>query len=277
MVFKSAAKSAARVIETAFPNVAKASNEEVVEDTIDLSKFDELKIDVSSVNTYIEQGDGYKLEYRVRERNVPTVDQKGDKLVIKQPSHFGINIVGLFEDKEEYYRLTVPKDAGIIDIDAELSSGTISVEELKLKGKIDISSGQIKLKSIEGEELKLLASSGNINVEDLTADELKFKLTSGNLNVEKCTTDKLEAEVTSGHIEFDEIKFNKADFDMTSGNIRANVIGKKSDYSYDLDATSGGMKIDGERYKDGYKSGDDKDHMISVDMTSGNLDISFSE
>ena len=280
MVFKSALKSAARITELVVPKasgIAKASGSEIVEDTINLSEFDDIKIDVSSLNTYIEPGDSYKLEYHVREEYVPQVDQDGHELEIKQPSHFGINIVGLFEDEDEYYRLIVPKDSGIFKVDVESSSGTVSVEDLQIKGKIKISSGNIKIKDIEGDELKLYASSGNISLENVNIEDLKLDISSGGIKAENCITDKLDAEMTSGNMNLEGIKFNKADFDMTSGNLKAVVSGKEEDYSYNLEATSGNLKVGDKRYGDKYKSGNDKDHMITVDMTSGNCNITFED
>ena len=280
MVFKSALKSAARAIEAVAPNagsVVKAASDEIVEDTIDLKEFKELKLDVASLNTYIEPGDGYKLEYRVRKKYVPQIDEKGDKLTIKQPSHFSISFGNLFDDEEEYYRLTVPKDAGMMDFDLESASGSLNVEDLQIKGKIEISSGAVNLRNIEGEDLKLGASSGNLNLEDVNAKDLTVKITSGHVTATKCAMKKLEADMTSGNMDLEDIKFDKAEFDVTSGNVDAEVIGREEDYSYKLKSTSGDLTINGKSFGDKYKSGDDKDHMISVDMTSGNVDISFSE
>ena len=277
MVFKSAAKSAAHALEMVFPNASKVASSEIIEDTVDLSEFRELKVDVSAMNTYIEAGDSYKLEYRVREDYIPKVEERGDKLTITQPSHFGINLGGLFDSEEEYYRLTVPKDAGMLEFDVESSSGTVSVEDLQIEGKIKISSGEMILRDIEGEELKLYASSGNIQLKNVNTKELKLDLTSGSVQAETCTTDELDAEMTSGNMKLEDMKFNKADFDMTSGDIDAEIYGNEEDYSYNLKSTSGDLRINGNSYDEKYKSGDDKDHMITVDMTSGNFDLTFSE
>ena len=277
MVFKSAVKSAAHALEIAFPNAVKASGKEIVEDTIDLSEFKELKVDVSAMNTYIETGDSYKLEYRVREDYIPNIEEKGDKLTIKQPSHFGITLHGLFDSEDEYCRRSLPKDAGMLEFDVESSSGTVSVEDLQINGKIEISSGEIVLNNIEGDELKLEASSGSIDLKDVNTKKLKLKITSGGVQAEYCNTDKLEADMTSGNMNLEDLKFSKAAFDMTSGNVEAEVLGSEKDYSYNLKSTSGDLRINGKSYDDDYRSGDDKDHMITVDMTSGNFDLSFAE
>ena len=275
LMTKTISKAASTISSVAF---SKAGRGEIVEDTVDLAKFKELKIDVASMNVYVEQGDDYKLEYRVYEDYIPKVEEKGDELEIRQPSHNGIvfHLGSWFDEEEQYYKLTVPKDAGALDVDLEASSGLISVENIDMAGKIEISSGEVKLDNIEGEKLKLKASSGDINLENLNVDELDFKLTSGDLKAYKCDTKALDAHMTSGNMGLDEIKFDSANFKMTSGKIDAHVVGNSKDYSYDLRSTSGDMRVDGKTYDHDFKSGDDKDNRISVDMTSGDLDISFS-
>ncbi len=257
----------------------KRASREIVTDTVDLSEFNDLDVDVASINTYLEYGDSYKLEYRVYKDSVPEISQKNKHLEVKQPSHFRIHFFDfgdLSRDNEEYYKLTVPKNSEVLKVDLEASSGKIEVEDVDIKGKVEISSGNIKLKNIDSEELTLCATSGDIDIDTLKLDELRLNLTSGNLEAENCSTSELDAKMTSGRMDIKKIKFDKADIDMTSGDMDIEVEGKESDYSYEFDATSGAIRLNGKKMDDEYRFGDNDDNLIKAEVTSGDMNITFA-
>ena len=262
----------------AIGNKQSGGSRELIKESIELSKFDELDVDIASIGTYIEQGDSYRLEYQAYEDNVPKITENNDKLTVKQPSHstfrFGVDFSG---DDEQYYRIIVPEDAGVLDVDLDAASGLISVDSVNIDGKVDIASGLVQIKNVESKELKVAAASGKVELENITTKKLKLDLSSGMMNVDNCTTKDLDAELTSGTMTFDRMTFDKADLDESSGKIELNVVGTKDDYSYDIEATSGSIKIDGNSVGKSYKTDGDKDKEIKADMTSGSLDITFSE
>lgn len=269
-------------------SVAKASNKvfqkkskgAIITDTVDLTEFKRIDLDVSSINAYIEPGDGYKLEYRAYKDNLPEIQEHNGKLVVKQPTHFRVRFImfsNMFDNDEEFYKITVPKNSGLIDVDLNASSGRISVGNVDINGRIDISSGNIDLENITSEKLRLDATSGDIDIKNVELDELSVDITSGNLDASRCTTDELECKLTSGRMDFEELKVNKVDFDMTSGDADLEIVGKEDDYSYDLDATSGSFKLNGKRINDSYKTDGSKDKEIKAEMTSGSMSISFKD
>ena len=215
------------------------TSSEIVEDTVAISEFEKLEVDVASINTYIKYGDEYKLEYRVLEENVPVVDQDGDTLSIEQPSHvFGVNFS--FDGYgEQFYRITVPKDTKILDVDLDATSGKMSVEDVDIKGKIKLTSGDLILKDIDSDKLSITMTSGDANIENLAVNDL--------------------------------------DIDMTSGSMDLELAGSEDDYSYKLEATSGDFRLGDKKIDKEYRSDDKKDKKITAEMTSGNLKITFTK
>ncbi len=255
------------------------SDKKIVENTVELSEFKKLDLDVASVNTYVEPGDTYKLEYHVYENNIPVIDQGRDSLSIKQPSNVGLFNFnpGNWEGEEQYYKITVPKTAEVINVDMEATSGMISIEDIDVEGKILISSGNVKLENSKSDELYLHATSGNIEMKDVELQKLKLDLTSGDLCASDCVAENIDAEMTSGNMDFDDMKFNNAYFDLTSGNIELEAVGSEDDYSFDMKSTSGDFEVNGKKIDEGYHTDAGKDRIIKVDMTSGSFNISFTE
>ncbi len=255
------------------------SADEMVSEKKDLSAFDELKVDVSTISTYIEQGDSYSLEYHVLKKNIPEVKENNDKLSIRQPSGKGIFHINFIVSPQDgqYYKITVPKDCNILDVDLEASSGEIDIKNVNVNGKVELSSGSATIKGSTSDDLMVKASSGSIRLENITLSDLDIDIASGNVQVNTCSTDKLDLHLSSGNIDFDDIAFNEADLHISSGTVNLKVSGNDEDYSYDLDKSSGNITVDGKSVGDNYKVDKSNNKKITADLSSGNLNISFTE
>ncbi len=216
-----------------------SSSGEIIDNTVSLDRFDTVKTDTTSINLYLEKGDGYSLEYHVFEEYVPQYKVDNGKLVIKQPSIIGFK--GFHFDRigeEQYYKLTVPKDA-------ELS------------------------------ELDLHFTSGDFVASDIVTKETELNYTSGKAELDNFVTEEIEVDMTSGDFNCDEISFDEADIKATSGTVKIKATGNQDDYGYKLETTSGTIKIGDMVITDEFRSGSEKDKQIKVDITSCNLDIFF--
>lgn len=266
------------VVKAGYDEMGK--NGEITSGTVALKDFDSLEVNVASVNTYIEEGDEYKLEYKAYEKNVPVVKEKGGKLTVEQPASkvfFGINLSFIREEEDQYYKITVPKNAGEINLDFDAASGKIAVSDVNVKGKIELASGKAELNNINSKELILRASSGRMDLNKVELSKLDVEVLSGKLVSENCVTDELVADMSSGSMDFDKIKFNKGDFKVSSGSLKVNVLGKEDDYSYDVEASSGSIKIGDKKVGDEYRIEKSGDKEIKADVSSGSIKFSFGE
>ena len=60
-----------------------------------------------------------------------------------------------------------------------------------------------------------------------------------------------------------------------SGDIVLNIIGGEDDYSYDIDTSSGDIKIGNRKLDGDYMTDDDKSKPIKAETSSGSVTISF--
>lgn len=266
------------VVKAGYDEMGK--NGEMTSGTMALKDFDSLNVNVASINTYIEEGDEYKLEYKAYEKNVPIVKENGGKLSVEQPSQTGIFRISfsfLKDEEEQYYKITVPKNAGEIDLDLDAASGKVAVSDVNVNGRINLASGSAKLKNISAKELILRAASGKMDLDKVELSKLDVEVLSGKLTSTDCAVDELDADMSSGSMDFDKIKFNKGDFDVSSGSLKVNVLGKEEDYSYDVEAASGSIRIGDRKVGDEYKSEAGGDKKIKADVSSGSIKFSFGE
>ena len=259
------------------PAMFSKASDKTVSDTVSLKAFDSIKTDVASVNTYIERGDSYSLEYHVREDYVPEISEENGKLTVKQPSVFNIGIINPFDNEEQYYKITVPEDADILEANLNSSSGTLRVDCVDIAGKVDISSGDVELVDIRSKELDLHATSGSMKLSNVSMDTTTVNLTSGRVVLDDCTTDEIKVDLTSGHFECRDFEFSKGDFEATSGTIDIEAKGNEDDYSYDMKASSGSIRIGDLKVDDSYKTDSDKEKEIRCRVHSGTFKISFTD
>ena len=255
----------------------EVGSKDLITGSMDLSKFDELDVDIASLNFYLEKGDGYKLEYQVTEKNIPRVSESGDKLTVKQPSGSSFSFNFSSVTKNQYYKIIVPENAGVIDAELEAASGSINVDGVDIKGKVSIASGRAAACDVESKELKVSAASGKIDLSNVIVEKLNVDLTSGSFNATDCKASELDAELTSGMITFDRMSADEVDLDIMSGTVSMNLLGNKDDYDYKLESTSGSIVLDGSKVDRKFKSDAGRDKKIKVDLTSGKVDISFTE
>ena len=270
---------ASPVISIGNKNAAKGKDIKTVSDTVELDEYDKAEIDVSSIDVIIEHGTGYSLEYKAREGREPEVLVKGGKLSMKQPSQssfFVFDLRTVSDHENEYYKLTIPKECSLLELDLEASSADITVDGANLEGSIEVSSGDVSINRAKGEDLKLNSSSGHIDLANAEYEKLNVEVSSGDISFKDCGMDELECSSSSGEMTFDDIDADKIDLKSSSGDIVLNIIGREDDYSYEIDTSSGDIKIGNRKLDGDYMTDDDKAKSIKAETSSGNVTISFN-
>ncbi len=258
-----------------FKTMEYTDHSSVVENTVELKEFDSLTVDVSSMDIILKTGDSYKIEYKAEEGREPVIEESNGKLKITQSPEsfqfFGINI----NDYNEYYTITVPEDAGQIDINAKSSSGDIMTDHVNISGKLHASSGDILISNSEGKELDLSASSGEISCDSVKADKVEIDVSSGDIELLRVFADDLKCETSSGDITINETEAGDFDAHASSGEITVSLIGDEDDYSYELKATSGDIKFNGQKIEDKYEKDNGADNKIKIKTSSGDIDVTI--
>lgn len=205
-----------------------------------------------------------------------TISKDGNSLTLNKPINVSrFNIMNFRREKIELY---IPEKY-TESLDISLSSGSLSINNLKLKNlNVTLSSGSTQIEKIDAENIKLKLSSGNFVGNDITSSNISTNISSGNLKVSgdfsnittetssgntnissKTAPNSLNSEVTSGKTEIaipDNDGFNlqyrkssgsiNSDFSLNGfdkANKSGNVKYKNGGNSYNLSVSSGTLKL----------------------------------
>ena len=136
------------------------------------------------------------------------------------------------------------------DLDLETSSGDIELTGLKGNLTSKSSSGDQRLRDING-DVEGRSSSGRISLEDVVGD-IVAETSSGGIDLDGFRGG-LKLESTSGSLDGDEIELTaNSSFRSSSGSIDMELINDIESLNFDLDASSGSLRVGDRRASDRY-------------------------
>ncbi|MDF2820430.1 MAG: hypothetical protein K0R15_871 [Clostridiales bacterium] len=190
--------------------------------SVEANEVYKISVDLTSSDLEIEEykGDKVKVEvYSNRDlEDIPTVEQSGTTMVIKENKKLNITIgISFGNNRVQIY----------------IPEGT------SLEYELEASSGNIEIKSIQALQIDAKTSSGNIKTDIDDTSSMQLKASSGNIKV-KGNILKLKAEASSGNIDLDRVKSNEIYTEASSGNIKGEVEANK----FTADTSSGNIDID---------------------------------
>lgn len=281
-----------------------------VQETGNVSAFDEMDIETSSEDINITTGDHFEVSYKLPDDVSIDIDVKDERLVIRLEHPF--TIFG-FDTQNSYINVLVP--AGEYDAQISSTSGDVSVSNIDLSGslnstsgdvsvsgvegdgfKVDTTSGDVTVEKLKGKKVSLQSTSGEIEVSECTADELKLDSTSGDIYVKyseadsldvnstsgmttlvECKAEKLEQDSSSGDFTATLCKFDDINAESSSGNIKIELDGyKRDDFDYKISTASGDIKVGDMELEKELKMNNDADGKIEIDTASGDIEVSFN-
>lgn len=233
---------------------------EYTDNTMDLDDFDNIKVDVDSMDISLVKGDEYKIEYHCIKDKEPEINVENNILDVKRKTQNNFNFFFMSMDSERL-TITVPEDQ---NVDIVVSSGDINVNAVNVEGKIRTSSGDIDINDSNGESLSVEATSGDISIERCEyEDELKVKQTSGDSKLFEVKADDLSVEGTSGAKIIDNCEAKKAYIKTNSGD---KSVSSSEFEDLTVDGTSGDTTVK-----------DSKIGEIKSKTTSGTFEMRSSE
>lgn len=136
-------------------------------------------------------------------------------------------------------------DFDLAKLDLGMTSGDINVYQINTNEmSIDITSGDVQGSEIETDSIYLEMTSGDIVLNDVSFENMRMDVTSGSVELNGAQG-AIEGDMTSGEI--DVHYKNKMDdfiFDITSGEIRLDYSQVNVDANFDIEATSGDIRVD---------------------------------
>ena len=245
-------------------------NSEHVKDTVELQPFEDMELDISTMDVTIRRGDGYSIAYSAKKGEEPDIEQNGTTLKIKQPNLFVVFGFGGFED--ESYIVTVPEGA-VIGIDADISTGDLTVDRVNISGRIKTSSGDLMLNDTEGEMLEIETSTGDLQFDKVKAGAISLGSSTGDMNILRMFTDDLTCHTSTGDIDINNSEIGNAAIDSSTGDVSLSLNGDPNAYSYIVDTSTGDIHVNGEHSEKSYKKENGTKGEISVHTSTGDVDI----
>lgn len=211
------------------------SESSIVEETIKLSPFEAIYLDVDKVNVDIKEGNEYSICYYL-----------SDEADLKTEVKDGILTVKLNYTEDKIQVISFNRDSKII----------IYVPENEVIKEAD-----------------LCLDVGNLEICDVEIINCKTVNEVGNTEFENIIMDNLVAKSDVGEISLEECRLNCADITGNIGNVEVELEGNLSDYDLELSSDMGNVKVNGEKEANTYKSDGKGDNLIKVVNDIGNVSV----
>lgn len=244
-----------------------------IEETIELDDFENMELEISTMDVTITQGDKYSITYRARKGDEPVIDNDGLTVKIRQPQ----NVFVMFDfggfGVDEGYTITVPGGTVPIGIDAKISTGDLTVDRVNLSGRITTSSGDIMLNDTEGEMLEIESSTGDINGDKIKVGAISIGSSTGDINILRLFAEEFTSHTSTGDLNINNSELGKATIDTSTGDIAVSLNGNPDDYSYIVDTSTGDIHVNGEHTEKHYEKENGSEGSISVHTSTGDVDV----
>ena len=171
-----------------------------------------------------------------------------------------------FHSPDKVLTVTLPEGLALGNVDIDLTSGDVSVPDLRADAvAIGVTSGDVALKqSGESESVVLSGTSGHIDADVEKAGKLSVSVTSGAIRTTFTEADEVDLSITSGDITMTGGSARKARIDTTSGKIGVRLAAFDA---LKIDATSGDITA-ALPSTPGYRA--------EIDTTSGRFDYAVA-
>ena len=243
-----------------------------------LDDFSKMDIDLSSADVYILPGEENKIEYHLRKDNEPEINVENETLYVQEKNENHLQIGLQFDLDNEYYRIYVTEDQ-IADID--MTSGSLSIDQVNVDGTLSVSSGEISVKGSKGEKLELSSTSGSIEVRDCEYEDFKTNQTSGDLDLNNVNSKTINCKAFSGGQSIDTVECETLNTEVSSGECR--IYNIKAD-KVEVKDKSGSIKLSGCEISDLVAEATSGEFIadeavisnVKVDVTSGSVRLDLS-
>ena len=207
---------------------------EVVNEDFEITgEIKKLDIDAALLNIKIEEGKEYKVEYKGDENFRPVFDYNENTGALLIKQNQKVKKANLKTDNK--LTIEIPRDNEMDSFIVELAIG-------------------------------------DLNVDDIVAKEISLTGNMGNIEVNKCSSEKISIEANMGDVEISKCDATDLDITNSMGNVDITLEEDVKDYSVEVSASLGDVRIGKEKVDSSYKQTGDKG-TIKVECNLGNVDI----
>lgn len=241
------------------------------------------KLDVNAYNAKItlEEGEKFFVEAKNIEKDYK-IELKNDTLHmytnknINNSSYQNYNHYNKYNNKATI-KIVIPKnyllDLASFDVNRSLEIKKLQTVELT----IDSSYGTVSLDSISAKRTFLDSGSGAVHWNNSSLGKTTIDSGSGVVSMENVKLENLYLDSGPGNVMIAGELKGKNIIDSGSGPVTISPYGTKQEYMFQIDNGSGGIWIDGEKYKDGYLNRNITENSFNINGGSGAIHFNFSQ
>ncbi len=209
--------------------------------------IDKLSINLKYGDIKIKRGDTFKIEGNVPEKISLETEVKNGEWIIKDNNK---KIISLF--------------------DFNFNSN--------FNGEYEVT---IYIPENELDKINIDIGACNLNIEDLNAKDIYINVGAGSVGVNNLTSNYSSIECGAGKIDIKKATLSKADISCGVGKIDLTILGKQSDYGYDVNTGIGEVKVGDNTYSGMGKNekikSSNNDKKLNIDCGIGSIEINFEE
>jgi hypothetical protein len=230
-----------------------------------LEAFDELEIDVDTVEFKLVKGEDYGIDFVVSDRAPIEYHLTDGKLTVKQKGYkklpikisLGINISD--EVSHDYVILSVPEKNDL--------------QSITMKCGV----GELKISEIETEYLDLDIGVGSLNLSDLTAKKAKIKGGVGEISARDLIAGQLDVEVGVGEVDIEGTFDGDVIIKGGMGDIKLRAKGTEKDFNYQFEQGLGEIELNNKSVHSIKQTDNKADKMLSAESGIGSVSIYIEE
>lgn len=223
-----------------------------------------ISLNVDSIREFVLSAEGADVEISTSEEDVVTMRYENawnvqcfveeDILYVIQEVR-GIRLSG----NTKVY-VTVPSYIDMDEIYIEAGAGKIIINDMdSRKTVVELGAGKLEMNNVNTGSTDIEIGAGSATIVDGKTTDFKIDVGAGSFNYEGIVAGNVNAECSMGNIHMD-------------------IIGKKSDYNYNVDCAMGKITVGGSSYgglgsEKSVDNGSDK--TLDLDCSMGNITVKF--
>lgn len=115
--------------------------------------------------------------------------------------------------------------------------------------RIRVGAGEVSVEAIDAREGEFAVDAGVLRIRELTiTDKSSYEVGTGEMIISNLTANETRVKCGIGYIKFNGILNGFNDIECGIGRVDLNLEGSREDYSYDVSAAIGSVRIDGRHY-----------------------------
>lgn len=143
--------------------------------------------------------------------------------------------------------------------------------------KISTGAGYLHANRICAKKLKLDLGAGEAVIDNITAtNEADIDVGAGKLTIDGGVLYNTELDIGMGEANISAALYGECELNIGIGSLKANLLGTKDSYRFDISKGIGTVSLNGEKLSDGEKTGNGE-NKISVDCGIGEAKITLQE